>query len=80
MGTSISNTVTDNDLDRNVADLIVKEAKRKAEHYRQHGIRAYIASNLYVYSLFIEQRIIKRWGIEPKVMRLDRTNVSSPLL
>ena len=46
MGTSISNMVTDDDLDRHVAELIVKEAKRKAERYGQQGIRAYISSNL----------------------------------
>ena len=54
MGTSISNMVTDDDLDRHVAELIVKEAKRKAERYGQQGIRAYISSDLYVLSLFIE--------------------------
>ncbi|KAF8807883.1 hypothetical protein BYT27DRAFT_7338509 [Phlegmacium glaucopus] len=46
MGTSISNMVTDDDLDRHVAELIVKEAKKKAERYGQQGIRAYISSNL----------------------------------
>jgi len=46
MGTSLSPTVTDEDLDRHVAELILKEAKKKAEKYSQHGIRAYIASNL----------------------------------
>lgn len=46
MGSSTSNMVTDNDLDRHVAELIVKEAKKKAERYGQQGIRAYISSNL----------------------------------
>ena len=50
---SISNMVTDDDLDRHVAELIVKEAKKKAERYGQQGIRAYLSSNLYVYA---EQR------------------------
>ena len=48
MGASISSTVTDDDLDRHVAELIVKDAKKKAERYGQQGIRAYLSSNLYV--------------------------------
>ncbi|CAA7265864.1 unnamed protein product [Cyclocybe aegerita] len=46
MGTSVSSTVTDDDLDRHVAELILREAKKKAEKYGQQGIRAYISSNL----------------------------------
>jgi hypothetical protein len=46
--------VTDDDLDRHVAELIIKEAKKKAERYGQQGIRAYISSNLYVYSLLLK--------------------------
>ena len=42
MGSAVSNTVTDEDLDRHVADLILKEAKKKAERYGQDGIRAYL--------------------------------------
>jgi hypothetical protein len=42
MGTSVSNTVTDDDLDRHVAELILKEAKQKAERYGKDGIRAYL--------------------------------------
>ena len=42
MGTAVSSTVTDEDLDRHVAELILKEAKQKAERYGQHGIRAYL--------------------------------------
>ena len=77
MGTSISNMVTDDDLDRHVAELIVKEAKRKAERYGQQGIRAYISSDLYVYPyllnpIFKELTLI----IGPKAMCLGRTNVS----
>lgn len=45
MGTSVSPTVKDDDLDRHVAELIVREAKKKAERYSQQGIRAYIARN-----------------------------------
>lgn len=45
MGTSVPSTVKDDDLDRHVADLILKEAKQKAEKYAQHGIRAYLPAN-----------------------------------
>ncbi|CAE6452221.1 unnamed protein product [Rhizoctonia solani] len=42
MGASVSTTVTDEDLDRHVAELILKEAKTKAEKYDKEGIRAYL--------------------------------------
>lgn len=42
MGTSISSTVTDEDLDRHIADLILKEAKQKAEKYGKEGVKAYL--------------------------------------
>ncbi|QRV94839.1 hypothetical protein RhiJN_22857 [Ceratobasidium sp. AG-Ba] len=45
MGASVSPTVTDDDLDRHVADLILKEAKAKAEKYAREGIRAYLPQN-----------------------------------
>ncbi|KZT73362.1 hypothetical protein DAEQUDRAFT_748928 [Daedalea quercina L-15889] len=45
MGTSLAPTVTDEDLDRHVAELILKEAKQKAEKYGQDGIKAYLRSN-----------------------------------
>lgn len=44
MGSGVSNTVTDEDLDRHVAELILKEAKQKALRYGQDGIRAYLPS------------------------------------
>ncbi|KAG9222222.1 hypothetical protein CCMSSC00406_0006519 [Pleurotus cornucopiae] len=46
LGSSVSSTVTDDDLDRHVAELILKEAKKKAEKYSQHGIRAYLRNNI----------------------------------
>jgi hypothetical protein len=52
MGTTLAPTVTDEDLDRHVAELILKEAKKKAERYGQQGIRALISSNLYVPSSY----------------------------
>jgi hypothetical protein len=42
MGTSVSTSITDEDLDRHVAELILKEAKKKAEQYGQQGISAYL--------------------------------------
>ena len=38
------NTITDEDLDRHVAELILKEAKQKAERYLKEGVRAYLPS------------------------------------
>lgn len=38
----LSNMVTDEDLDRHVAELILKEAKTKAERYGTQGIRAFL--------------------------------------
>ena len=77
MGTSISNMVTDDDLDRHVAELIVKEAKKKAERYGQQGIRAYISSNLYVYPYLLNTNFKElTLSTGAKAMRLGRTNVS----
>jgi hypothetical protein len=42
MGTSVSSSITNEDLDRHVAELILKEAKKKADQYSQQGIRAYL--------------------------------------
>lgn len=42
MGSSVASTVTDADLDRHVAELILKEAKQKAEKYGKDGIKAYL--------------------------------------
>src|ERR1700731_1400030 len=42
MGSSVSSTVTDDDLDRHLAELILKEAKQKAERYGKQGVRAYL--------------------------------------
>ncbi|KAI0030148.1 hypothetical protein K488DRAFT_72420 [Vararia minispora EC-137] len=43
MGSSVPNTVADDDLDRHVAELILKEAKQKAEKYAgKDGIRAFL--------------------------------------
>ncbi|KAG8721050.1 hypothetical protein FRC08_016170 [Ceratobasidium sp. 394] len=42
MGASVPQTVTDEDLDRHVAELILKEAKAKAEKYAKDGIGAYL--------------------------------------
>jgi hypothetical protein len=42
MESSGSGTITEEDLDRHVGELILREAKRKAEQYAIHGIRAYL--------------------------------------
>ncbi|KAF9260864.1 hypothetical protein L218DRAFT_1079099 [Marasmius fiardii PR-910] len=46
MGTSVSPSVTDDELDRHVRELLIKDAKKRAEKYGQQGIRAYLASGL----------------------------------
>jgi hypothetical protein len=49
MGTSVSNMVTDEELDRHVAELILKDAKKKAERYGQHGVRAFLTNGTFVF-------------------------------
>ncbi|KAK7063934.1 hypothetical protein R3P38DRAFT_2593844 [Favolaschia claudopus] len=46
MGSSVPPQVTDDELDKAVAELILKEAKKKAERFGQDGIRAYLRSGL----------------------------------
>ncbi|KAJ7170223.1 hypothetical protein C8R46DRAFT_896615 [Mycena filopes] len=46
MGTSVSSQVTNEELDKHVAELILKEAKKKAERFGQDGIRAYLRSGV----------------------------------
>lgn len=42
LGASVSAEVTDEDLDKHVADLILREAKQKEEKYLgKEGVRAY---------------------------------------
>lgn len=56
MGTSVSNSVTDEDLDSHVAELILKEAKKKAEQYSEQGIRAYLPQFVHSSLLFTPSR------------------------
>jgi hypothetical protein len=42
MGSAVSSNVADEDLDRHVAEIILKEAKEKAVRYDKDGIRAYL--------------------------------------
>ena len=42
MGASVPSNVADDDLDRHVAELILKEAKQKLAKYNTDGIRAYL--------------------------------------
>ena len=46
MGKSVSDNVSDEDLDRHVAELILKEAKQKGERYHTDGIRAYLNNGM----------------------------------
>lgn len=46
MGSSISDNVADEDLDRHVAELILKEAKQKGDRYNTDGIRAYLNNGM----------------------------------
>ncbi|KAL0068448.1 hypothetical protein AAF712_004526 [Marasmius tenuissimus] len=46
MGTSVSSSVTDEDLDRHVRDLLIKDAKKRAEKYGEQGIKAYLRSGM----------------------------------
>ena len=48
MGASVSSTVTDEDLDRHVAELILKEAKKKAEQYGKQGVSAYLPQSVHL--------------------------------
>jgi hypothetical protein len=43
MGAAVAPSVDDKDLDRHVADLILQEAKQKAQRYAQLGVSAYVA-------------------------------------
>ncbi|KAJ3895343.1 hypothetical protein GG344DRAFT_85958 [Lentinula edodes] len=46
MGSSVAPTVTDEELDKHVRELLIRDAKKRAERYGQQGIRAYLASGL----------------------------------
>lgn len=52
VGTSVPSTVSDKDLDKHVADLILKEAKQKAESYSKLGIKAYLPARYAVVQTF----------------------------
>ena len=57
MGASVSSTVTDEDLDRHVAELILKEAKKKAEQYGQQGVSAYLPQSVHLPFSYISARL-----------------------
>ncbi|TFY50213.1 hypothetical protein EVG20_g11653 [Dentipellis fragilis] len=42
MGASVPGSITNDDLDRHVAELILKEAKQKAERYGKEGVKAFL--------------------------------------
>jgi hypothetical protein len=69
MGASVSATVTDEDLDRHVAELILKEAKQKAERYTTSGVAAYLPQRLVELTyplLCLAHRSVRQDGNAPK--------------
>lgn len=54
MGSSVPNNVQEDEVDRYVQELILKEAKQKAERYGSLGIQAYLPP--YVMHLFIVRK------------------------
>ena len=42
MGSTVPSTVTDEDLDRHIGEIILREAKQKAGQYKRDGFRAYL--------------------------------------
>ena len=48
MGSSVPSDVPDEDLDRHVAEIILKEAKEKGERYNTQGIKAYLNQGMCV--------------------------------
>ena len=42
MGTSVDDSVSDDDLNRHVRELLLKEAKQKLDKYSKEGIQAYL--------------------------------------
>jgi hypothetical protein len=56
MGASVSSTVTDEDLDRHVAELILKEAKKKAEQYGHQGVSAYLPQFVHLFYIQLYSR------------------------
>lgn len=69
MGASVPSNVPDEDLDKHVADLILKEAKQKAENYSTLGIKAYLPA---VYA----RRSIRKIDLMPLIQ--PRPECTSP--
>ena len=57
MGTSVSSTVTDDDLDRHIAEMILKEAKQKAEKYGTEGVKAYLPQSTWWVMVALENSL-----------------------
>lgn len=66
MGTSVTPNVPDEDLDKHVAELILKEAKQKAESYAKFGIQAYFPAE---YVCSVTPSLL--YGIERRAFRPD---------
>jgi hypothetical protein len=66
---SVTSTVTDEDLDRHVAELILREAKQKAERYGKDGIRAYLHNGtlcVEFFFLFVYEKHCRRACCRPE--------------
>jgi hypothetical protein len=82
MGASVSTSVTYEDLDRHVAELILKEAKKKAEQYDKQGIRAYLPQyvQFFLYLLLTLPVTLTIQLSGKRVMYQRRTSGFFPLL
>lgn len=81
MGSAVSSTVTDDDLDRHVAELILKEAKQKAERYGKEGYRAFLPQCVLFPLPFLFCGITHAHPLTGRrAMRHDRTSGSCPQL
>ena len=52
LGASIPDSISNEELDRHVAELILQEAKQKEERYVDLGFRAYLPAKLYVFPIY----------------------------
>ena len=79
MGTSVSSKVSDEDLDRHVAELILKEAKKKAEQYGKQGISAYLPQSVHspLFLLLVLTPFVKQYRPESNVPKPNKRFLSS---
>ena len=83
MGATLPSAVTDEDLDRHVAELILKEAKKKAEQYDKQGIHAYLPQSVHLSTLPFPSvsihpfQLILTCHLDKRAMSQKRTNAFS---